>query len=296
MRIASFESPAEFQHAAENWLAREPRRNNLILSILRRSVKLAEPARGWMVSSDSGPEIALLQTPRHPPAMSDGNIEAAQCAAQLLAPDLPGIVGPSGVADAFSAEWCARTSGSAHLHWEDTFYTLDRVEPFRRPAGNLQRATLADLDDLRPLAIAAAKDINLPLAEQDPEEIEKRIRRNIAGNRQFLWAAAERVGEVPAIPAIASYAESLEDAGARIGLVYTPPELRGRGYGTAITGSLAQLLLNEGQAWVSLFADNANPVSNGIYRRLGFRPELVYRTWLFSGGLIPESPRPSHSR
>ena len=40
--------------------------------------------------------------------------------------------------------------------------------------------------------------------------------------------------------------ESLENAGARIGMVYTPPELRGRGYGTAITGSLAQLLLNEG--------------------------------------------------
>jgi len=50
---------------------------------------------------------------------------------------------------------------------------------------------------------------------------------------------------------------------------------------TAITGSLAQLLLDEGQAWVSLFADAANPVSNGIYQRLGFKPELNYRTWLF---------------
>ncbi len=83
---------------------------------------------------------------------------------------------------------------------------------------------------------------------------------------------------------LASYAESLDDAGARIGLVYTRPELRGRGYGTAITGSLAQLLLNEGQAWVCLFADNANPVSNGIYQRLGFQPELTYRTWLFDAG------------
>ena len=156
-----------------------------------------------------------------------------------------------------------------------TFYTLDRVEQFVHPGGALRRATLADLDDLRPLAIAAAKAMNLPMQEQQPEEIEKRIRRNIDGNRQFLWTDGAQ------IRAIASSAESLPDAGARIGLVYTPPEFRGRGYGTAITGSLAQLLLDQGQAWVSLFADNANPGSNRIYQRLGFRPELAYQTWLF---------------
>jgi predicted GNAT family acetyltransferase len=275
MRVASFENPAEFENASSVWLAREPRRNNLILSIVRRAVKLAENGRGWLVSSDGGPELALFQTPQHPVSASDGSIAAAQGAAWFLPADLPGIVGPSAVADVFSAKWCARTSQSAHLHWEMTFYTLDRVEPFVQPGGSLRPATVADLDVLRPLAIAAAKAMNLPAVEQLPEEVEKRIRRNIAGNRQFLWT------EGSTIRAIAGYAESLPDAGARIGLVYTAPELRGRGYGTAITGSLAQLLLNQGQAWVFLFADNANPVSNGIYRRLGFRPELVYRTWLF---------------
>jgi len=275
MLATTFETPAEFEHASWEWLSRQPRRNNLILSIARRAVKLAENGRGWLISSDGGPELALFQTPQHPPAMSDGDIEAARCAARFLPPDLPGIVGPSAVADAFSAEWCARTSQSAHLHWEMTFYTLDRVEPFVHPGGSLRPATVADLDALRPLAMAAAKAMNLPAVEQLPDEVEKRIRRNIAGDRQFIWT------EGSSIRAIAGYAEAMEDAGARIGLVYTPPELRGRGYGTAITGSLAQLLLDQGQAWVCLFADNANPVSNGIYRRLGFQPELDYRTWLF---------------
>jgi predicted GNAT family acetyltransferase len=277
MRVANFETPAEFQQAAGAWLARAPRRNNLILTILRRTVKSAENARCWLVSA-GGPEIALLQTPPSDVTISDGSIEAARWAARFLPSDLPGIVGPSAVADAFSKEWCSRTSQSAHLHWEMTFYTLDRVEPFRHPGGNLRRATLADLDDLLPLAAAAAKDMNLPLTEQNPEDVERRIRRNIAGARQFMWT------EDSAIRAIAGYAEALDDAGARIGLVFTPPALRGRGYGTAITGSLAQLLLDEGQAWVSLFADNANPVSNGIYRRLGFQPELTYRTWSFAPG------------
>jgi predicted GNAT family acetyltransferase len=275
MLVSPFETPAEFEKASGQWLVRAPRRNNLILTILRRSVKLAEPARAWLVSSASGPEMAMLQTPEYPATMSDGSIEAAQWAARLLPSDLPGIVGPSAVADAFSTEWSRRTSQNARLHWEMTFYTLDRVAPFADPGGALCRATTDDLDQLRPLAIAAAKAMNLPAHEQNPEEIEKRIRRNIDGKRQFLWTDGAQ------IRAIASFAESLSDAGARIGLVYTPPEFRGRGYGTAITGSIAQLLLADGQAWVSLFADNSNPGSNRIYQRLGFRPELAYRTWMF---------------
>ena len=155
------------------------------------------------------------------------------------------------------------------------FYTLDRVEAFRRPPGELRRATIDDFDALLPLAIAAAQDMNLPTMEQIPEEVEKRVRRSVAGNQLFFWV------EESSIQAIAAYAETIGKAGARVGLVYTRPELRGRGYGTAITGSLAQLLLDEGQAWVSLFADTANPVSNGVYQRLGFKPELNYRTWLF---------------
>jgi hypothetical protein len=118
MRVASFDSPAEFQQASGAWLARAPRRNNLILTILRRTVKSAENTRGWLVSAHSGPEIALLQAPPHQQAtISDGAVEAARWAARFLPPDLPGIVGPSAVADAFSSE-CARTSQRAHLHWE----------------------------------------------------------------------------------------------------------------------------------------------------------------------------------
>ena len=76
------------------------------------------------------------------------------------------------------------------------------------------------------------------------------------------------------VRALASYADGLCDRGARIRGVYTPPEFRRRGYGTAITGALAQMLLDSGQAWVALFADNANLTSTGMYRRLGFTRSL----------------------
>ena len=107
-------------------------------------------------------------------------------------------------------------------------------------------------------------------------EVEKGLRRALAEGKQFVWADGD------SIRSMASYVEGLPGSGARIRSVYTPPEFRGRGYGSATVGRLAEMLLAEGQAWVSLFADNANPTSTGVYRRLGFQPRLVFKSWRFA--------------
>lgn len=78
------------------------------------------------------------------------------------------------------------------------------------------------------------------------------------GNGQLLW----RVAGVPV---------AFAAVGRRIGPVYTPAELRGRGYGSAVTAAAARWALDRGAEHVVLFTDLANPVSNSIYQRLGFR-------------------------
>ncbi len=57
-----------------------------------------------------------------------------------------------------------------------------------------------------------------------------------------------------------------------IGPVYTPPEHREHGYASAVTAAAAAWGLAAGARHVVLFTDLANPVSNSIYPRLGFRP------------------------
>ena len=59
---------------------------------------------------------------------------------------------------------------------------------------------------------------------------------------------------------------------ARIGPVYTPIELRGHGYGSAVTAAAAQWAINAGAVDLVLFTDLANPVSNATYQRIGFKP------------------------
>ena len=55
------------------------------------------------------------------------------------------------------------------------------------------------------------------------------------------------------------------------GPVYTPPELRGRGYAAGATAAVSQAALDAGVREVVLYTDLANPVSNALYERLGYR-------------------------
>lgn len=275
IRLFSFPTAAAFDQAASRWLA-PARGNNLILSVARNSLRHGgDSGRGWLVQDSAGPRLALFRTPPHYLLLSMGDAEAANYAANQLEEDLPGLSGPSVIADAFASRWSAKTGCVVRLNTEMTYYTLDRLEPFARPNGYLRRAGPEDFDRLVDLALAAAREMRLPPPEQDRADIEKNLRRLLSEQRQMVWA------EGPAIRAIASYTETLPGAGARIRWVYTPPEFRGRGFGTAVTGALAEWLLKEGQAWVSLFADAANPASNAIYSRLGFRPALAFRLLRF---------------
>ena len=60
----------------------------------------------------------------------------------------------------------------------------------------------------------------------------------------------------------------------RIGPVYTPPTHRGRGYAGAATALASAGLRELGASEVCLFTDLDNPISNGVYRRIGYVPVL----------------------
>jgi hypothetical protein len=53
--------------------------------------------------------------------------------------------------------------------------------------------------------------------------------------------------------------------------VYTPREHRRRGYATALVAEQSSWLLQSGHRACFLFTDLANPTSNAIYERIGYR-------------------------
>ncbi len=91
----------------------------------------------------------------------------------------------------------------------------------------------------------------------------------------FLWQDGEPVS-------MAAKARPTRH-GTTVILVYTPPALRGRGYATACVASLSQTLLDSGRLFCTLFADRANPISNHLYERIGYRPIGSFTELTFHG-------------
>lgn len=59
--------------------------------------------------------------------------------------------------------------------------------------------------------------------------------------------------------------------GIAVSLVYSSKEARGRGYGLAVVYNLSKEYLARGNKFCSLFVDKKNPISNGVYKKLGYR-------------------------
>ncbi len=273
MRVLRLDSAAAFEAAAGYWLAADMRSNNLILSRLH-AVRFSDDLNSWLAMEGDVPQLALLQTPLDL-VLSGGSVEGAEFLAENLEVEVRQFVGPARVADAFAAGLRQKTGRAGRVSMEMTLYTLDRVAEVSSPAGWMRAATRGEWEELAPLAVAAEREMGVHNEARDPAAIESTLRQAIDDGQQFVWA------EGSSIRAMASYVSPFKNFGARIRGVYTLPEFRGRGYGTAITGALAAQLLDGGQAWVALFADNANPTSTGIYRRLGFQAHSIFRSWRF---------------
>ena len=57
-----------------------------------------------------------------------------------------------------------------------------------------------------------------------------------------------------------------------VGLVYTPPYFRGKGYATSCVAAVSQFGLDKGFKKCVLYTDLANPTSNSIYMKIGYKP------------------------
>jgi hypothetical protein len=88
--------------------------------------------------------------------------------------------------------------------------------------------------------------------------------REVANQRLFVWDDHRAV----------SMATSAGRSGrsVRIGIAYTPPEYRRRGYASACVAGLTQRLLSGGVAFCCINADVTNPTTNKIYPAIGYRP------------------------
>jgi RimJ/RimL family protein N-acetyltransferase len=185
---------------------------------------------------------------------------------------LPGVHAPLDTAKPFAAAWCGRTGSTAERKMGMCMHACERVVPSARMStGVLRVADDGDLDLIAAWSESFLVDAGLP-PRSDQRAI---VRRHIGERSAHLW-------EVEGAPVSMAIVSGATASGTRIGGVFTPRALRGRGHASGCVASLTQQLLDSGKQRCFLYTDVANPTSNALYRRLGYRPIADYEEWQFA--------------
>jgi hypothetical protein len=273
MHAERLEDAADFLTEAGPLLLADEARHNLILGVagtIRDSPDVYPLRSLWLVRTEGRPVAAAIRTPPYNLILARPESPLAlEALADGIAEELPGVNGCLPEAEAFAEIWAGRTGARARTNMRQGVYALEQVQPLRAVPGSARVATLDDRDLVLQWWIAFGEEV---LHEGGPgrENAEAMVGHRLAarGRGFLLW---EEGGDVVSL---AGWGGATPN-GIRIGPVYTPPDLRGHGYATALTAELSRRLLDGdlfdgGRRFCFLYTDLANPTSNAIYERIGY--------------------------
>ena len=285
--VKRLDDAAKFLAEAGPLLLADEARHNLALGIagtVRDSPDLYPLRSFWLVRHGSDIVAAALRTPPYNLVLArPQSKDALAPLADAIAEDLPGVVGAVPESEDFAELWSRQTGLTARTNMRQGVYALEQVEPLPAVPGSARVATADDRELALRWWIAFGEEV---LHEGGPgrgrENAEAMIEHRLGSAKGgiMLW---EDGGEPVSLAGWGGPTPN----GIRIGPVYTPLELRGRGYATALTAELSQRLLDGrlfegGRRFCFLYTDLANPTSNAIYERIGYRrvaesAEILFR-------------------
>jgi GNAT superfamily N-acetyltransferase len=262
----------EFDAATLDHLVADRARHTLHLTtpeVLRRRGASAygpvPPWFGWHSADEGRIDAVFVHTPPHPLILTDASPSAIDELVDLLAADPTrhpsGVNAPNTTAEAVAAAWHARTGAAAAVSVRHRLYRLGTLTPPDPvPAGAPRVGTAADSE----LLVAWYHGFAADAGATSPADVDRIVADRIAFGGLTLW-------EVDGTPVAMAGAVRPVAGSVRVAPVYTPRELRGRGYAGAVTAEVSRQALAAGADEVLLFTDLANPTSNSLYQRLGYR-------------------------
>jgi FR47-like protein len=264
------DSLAEYSAAAGGMLRTHPGQNTILLvaaETLRARGAAAfgatGPLFGWWQGPDGQVTEAFLHTPPFPVALTSMAPEQAVTLATVLSRRgrrLGGVNGEPTAAEAFATAWQQLTGEEASVHMRSRLYELGQLHrPEPMPPGRPRAGGPAD----RGLIIAWCEAFHQE-AQSGPEDVPGMVDDRLSYGGLTLW---ETGGQPVSLAGLTRQAAGQ----VRVGPVYTPPGQRGKGYGGAVTWAVSRAALAAGVISVLLFTDLANPTSNALYQRLGYR-------------------------
>ena len=284
MRVTDHASAGDFLATAQPALEENEAANNLMLGVCLRlqqhPERIKHPPFLATVGDEAGLILAAMMTPPHKLVLYAARTDFAD-ALDALAHHLiasawtpPGVHAAPDLAEAFAQCWARHVNVSFVHGTRERVYELRQVIPPSPASGALRLATTADAalaaQWARAFTAEALPDETLP-----PDEARELIDTRLTDRTLYVW---DDDGQVVSMAGVSRPTRH----GITIGLVYTPPAFRKRGYASACVAALSQRMLASGYDFCALYTDLSNPTSNHIYQAIGYRPVCDIHEILFS--------------
>jgi hypothetical protein len=264
LRVCLHADARAFLARAENWLERAAIENAMALQSARfaraDSSRIAKPL--FWATVEEADEIVgcAFRTPPFRLGMTALPLAAVPLLVESLATiyaTLGGVAGPEPAASAFSAAWIGLRGGSARVQARQRLLVHRLIVPTGdAPPGTLRRAVDADAEVARQWGAAFA--VESRLAGLDGVL----CARLIGEGRLYFWDDGGPKCMVGVL-------RETRDAAA-IGILYTVPSHRERGYASAAVAAFSRQLLERGTSHSYFCIDPASVVADAVSRKLGY--------------------------
>ncbi len=268
MNVTRYETADAFLQAAQPLLMMAEAENNLLLGVAQGIARNPTAAKNPYLATVAGHagvvacavyispfKLVITRANREPIAALARDVFEA-------VPQLDGVTGPSRSADDFALAWSKLSRVEPTLGMRLRIHETRKVveSDLRAAPGQFRPAAPADLELLAKWTEVFVSEARIP----EPVDAVRIVQDAITRGRLHVWeddkpvSMAAWTGKTP--------------SGVRINFVYTPRELRGKGYGTACVKALTKQQLDLGNAFCWLYTDLSSAASPNIFKRIGYWP------------------------
>jgi hypothetical protein len=268
LEVSRFDSVDAFEDRAFSFLLEREAEHNLLIGICGQ-VREGRYKEAYLATVENGGRVvaAAWRTPPHNLGISHVSDSRAL---DVLASDvrdrfetIPGVLASKDDARRFADIWTTLTGGTSVVSMEQRIYQATEAAMPSGVSGDARPATQAE----RELLIGWRREFALEATgapDGAPEAAVDHWLNDATSSGCLVWWDGKPVSMV-------AYSGPTPN-GIRVAPVYTPPQLRGRGYASACTATVTQQRLDEGRRFVFLYTNLANPTSNSIYQKIGYWP------------------------
>ena len=266
-RVETFSKWEKFLSGAESLLFDHEAESNLIWEVGRVSAASAGsdyPWFGWVVMKGDQPLLAALPSVTGYLILSRGETGAcSSLAAHLLSQSIgiEGVSGPEPLSSHFAKVWSEIMGETVTLGASLAFYRTQSKMALKSDIEGIFRLPRPEEEELlRGWAVDFGAESPRPM---DPRALTRLSEQMLVRGDLFVW---ENAGQIVSMGGFGRETPN----GLVINMIYTPRNLRGRGFAGSLTSGLVGEAYERGKGFCCLYSEFSSSVRRNLYERIGF--------------------------